>query len=96
LTAIDDSPVIALNRAVAIAQVHGPGAGMEAVTAIQDRQSLESYYLLHAVLGEFETQLNHPEIAANHFRKSLELIQIKAEAEFLSKRLLACEEQIHA
>jgi RNA polymerase sigma factor (sigma-70 family) len=96
LLEIDDSPVVALNRAVALAQVHGPKAGMDAVAAIQDRQSLESYYLFHAVLGEFEAAMNHPETAANHFRKSLELIQIKAEAVFLSKRLQTCEEQIHA
>jgi RNA polymerase sigma factor (sigma-70 family) len=96
LTELDDSPVVGLNRAVAIAQVHGPGAGIEAVAAIEDRQSLESYYLLHAVLGEFESQLNHPEAAARHFRKSLELIQIRAEGVFLSKKLQACEEQIRA
>jgi RNA polymerase sigma-70 factor (ECF subfamily) len=92
LTEMDDSPVIALNRAVAVAQVHGPQAGIDAVDAIRDRQSLESYYLLHAVLGEFESQLNHPEIAAEHFRKSLELIQLKSEAAFLSKRLQECME----
>jgi RNA polymerase sigma-70 factor (ECF subfamily) len=92
LMEIDDSPVVALNRAVAVAQVDGPQAGMEAVAAIRDRQTLESYYLLHAVLGEFESQLNHPEIAAAHFRKSLELIQLKSEAVFLSKRLQECME----
>jgi RNA polymerase sigma-70 factor (ECF subfamily) len=85
LAELDDSPVIALNRAVA-------QAGIEAVAAIRDRQSLESYYLLHAVLGEFESQLNHPEIAAAHFQKSLELIQLKSEVVFLSKRLQECLE----
>jgi RNA polymerase sigma factor (sigma-70 family) len=95
LACIDDSPVIALNRAIAIAQLQGPGAGIKAVKAIQDRQSLESYYLFHAVLGEFESQLNNPRAAAEHFRKSLELIQLKSEAVFLSKKLQACEEQLH-
>jgi RNA polymerase sigma-70 factor (ECF subfamily) len=92
LAEMDDSPIVALNRAVAAAQVHGPQAGIEAVAAIRDRQTLESYHLLHAVLGEFESQLNHWEAAANHFRKSLGLIQSKAEAAFLSKKLQACEE----
>jgi RNA polymerase sigma-70 factor (ECF subfamily) len=96
LIAIDDSPVVALNRAVALAQVQGPKAGIAAVEAIQDRQSLESYYLLHAVLGEFESQLDRPEAAASHFRKSLELIQLKSEAMFLSKKLQSCEDQIRA
>src|SRR5437016_13130481 len=59
LLELDDSPVIALNRAVAVANVHGPKAGIEAVEAIQNVSQLHSYYLLYAVLGEFEKQLNH-------------------------------------
>lgn len=93
LLAFDDSPVVALNRAVALAEVHGPQAGVEAVTAIQNLQTLESYYLLHAVLGEFEARMNHPRAAAAHFRKSLQLAEIKSEQAFLSQRLQACENQ---
>lgn len=91
LVEFDDSPVVALNRAVALAEVHGPQAGIEAVNAIQNLQSLESYYLLHAVLGEFEARLNHPHAAASHFRKALQLAEIKSEQAFLAKRLEACE-----
>ena len=96
LVALDDSPVVALNRAVALAEVEGPQVGIEAVGAIQNLQSLESYYLLHAVLGEFESRLNHPQAAAAHFRKSLQLAEIKSEQMFLSKRLRDCEEQFRA
>ena len=52
LVVVDDSPVVALNRAVAVANVHGPIAGVEAVEAIRNRGKLSSYYLLYAVLGE--------------------------------------------
>jgi RNA polymerase sigma factor (sigma-70 family) len=93
LVEFDDSPVIALNRAVALAEVHGPQAGIEAVDAIQNLQSLDSYYLLHAVLGEFEARLNHPRAAAAHFRKALQLAAIRSEQNFLSKRLQTCEQQ---
>lgn len=96
LIEFDDSPVIALNRAVALAEVRGPQAGIEAVNAIQNLHSLESYYLLHAVLGEFESRLNHAQAAAGHFRKSLQLAEIKSEQAFLAKRLQACESQICA
>lgn len=92
LIEFDDSPVVALNRAVALAEVHGPQAGIEAVEAIQNLQSLESYYLLYAVLGEFESRLNHTRAAAAHFRKSLQLAEIKSEQNFLAKRLQACEQ----
>jgi len=93
LVEFDDSPVVALNRAVALAEVQGPQAGIEAVNAIQNLQSLESYYLLHAVLGEFESRLNHAQAAAGHFRKSLRLAEIKSEQAFLAKRLQACEKK---
>jgi RNA polymerase sigma-70 factor (ECF subfamily) len=96
LMAFDDSPVIALNRAVAVANVHGPGAGLEAVAAIADREKLDSYYLFYAVLGEFEARLNDPLAAAGYFRKSLQLAQTKSERQFLSKRFRACESQIPA
>jgi RNA polymerase sigma-70 factor (ECF subfamily) len=96
LLEFDDSPVAALNRAVALAEVRGPQAGIEAVGVIQNLQSLESYYLLYAVLGEFESRLNHAQAAAAHFRKSLQLAEIKSEQAFLSKRLQACGSQVQA
>jgi RNA polymerase sigma-70 factor (ECF subfamily) len=51
---------------------------------------LNSYYLLYAVLGEFEAQLNHLQAAAEHFRKSFELAETKSERAFLLKRLQSC------
>jgi RNA polymerase sigma-70 factor (ECF subfamily) len=84
---MDDSPIIALNRAVAVANVHGPRAGIEVVEAIQNREQLNSYYLLYVVLGEFEANLSNREAAVNHFRKSLELVTTQSEKMFLSKKL---------
>jgi len=94
LVEFDDSAVIALNRAVVLAEVHGPQAGIDAVRNIRNLQSLESYYLLYAVLGEFESRLNHTQAAAAHFQKSLQLAEIKSEQMFLSKRLQDCENQL--
>jgi RNA polymerase sigma factor (sigma-70 family) len=96
LVEFDYSPVVALNRAVVLANVHGPQAGVAAVAAIQDREKLDSYYLLYAVLGEFEAQMNDPLAAAGYFRKSVELAGTNSERQFLSKRFRACEEQIAA
>ena len=59
LIEFDDSPVVALNRAIVVANIHGPQAGLDAVAAIQRRDKLKSYYLLYAVLGEFEARLNN-------------------------------------
>jgi RNA polymerase sigma factor (sigma-70 family) len=90
LTEFDQSPVVALNRAVAFAKIHGPQAGITAVAAIHSSGKLKSYYLLYAVLGEFESQLNHKKAAAEHFRRSFELAETKSERAFLLKRLQCC------
>jgi len=91
LVELDDSPIVALNRAVAVAQIHGPRAGIDAVQAIQNSGQLHSYYLLYAVLGEFEAQLSNFPGAASHLRKALRLTEVKSEQSLLSKRLRDCE-----
>lgn len=91
LIRINDSPVIALNRAVALGKVQGPEAGLKALASVQQREDLKSYHLLYAVLGEFEAQLNHSEAAAEYFRKSLALAELKSERRLLFKRLQETE-----
>ncbi|MBV9674594.1 MAG: sigma-70 family RNA polymerase sigma factor [Verrucomicrobia bacterium] len=88
---IDDNPVVALNRAVAIGQIHGPAAGIAAVTSITGWRFLNSYYLLYAILGDFEAQLDNLETAAGHFRRAISLTNIAAERSFLEKKLSALE-----
>ncbi len=90
LVELDGSPVVALNRAIVVANINGPKAGLEAVSAIRDLEKLNSYYLLYAVLGEFEMRLNRPQAAAKQFRKSFELAETKSERAFLFKRLQLC------
>ena len=93
LLELDSSPIVALNRTVAVANVHGPQAGIEAVEAIENGEQLRSYYLLYAVLGEFEKQLNHFQAAIDNFRKALELTELTSEQSFLSERLRDSEER---
>ena len=96
LIELDNSPVVALNRAVAVAHIHGPRAGIEAVEAIHDRQQLNCYYLLYAVLGEFEADLDHRQAAMKHFRKALELATMKSEQIFLTKKIQGLNDTGHA
>ena len=95
LMEFDDSPVVALNRAVAVANVHGPKTGLEAVRAIRDGKKLDSYYLLYAVIGELEMRLNNREAAAQEFRKAFELAETKSERALLLKRLRSCATNFH-
>jgi predicted RNA polymerase sigma factor len=91
LLEMDYSPVVALNRAVVFAEINGPERGIEAVQAIRSQKTLEDYYLYHAVLGDFESQLGRCDRAAANFRKAMELTGIKSEQDYLAKRLQACE-----
>ena len=91
LVELDDSPIVALNRAVAVAHVHGPAAGMSVAKSLCGRRELQSYYLLYAILGDFEAQLHHPEAAATYFRKALKQTRIASERHLLQKRLRECE-----
>lgn len=87
LWALKASPIIALNRAVAVAQVHGPQAGLDAIAAIPQRDRLESHYLLHAVRGELHWRMNHHRAAAGNFRRALHLAQVGPEQIYLTRML---------
>ncbi len=93
LVRVNDSPVVALNRAVALAKVRGPAEGLAAVEAILDRQPLDSYHLFHAVMGELEAQRQHFQAAAGHLRTALQLTEMASERSLLSRRLQECEQQ---
>lgn len=86
LIAVDPSPVFALNRSVAVAEVHGAEAGIEAVRQI-DRTRLENYHLYYALLGEFEAKLDNATAARNNFQRAAELTDSTAERRFLARRM---------
>jgi RNA polymerase sigma factor (sigma-70 family) len=96
LIELNDSPIVALNRAVAVAQVEGPEAGIDAVEKMAQRKSLESYYLLYAVLAELNMQLGRLVSARQHWRTALDLAEVDSELAFLRKKLAECEERTAA
>ena len=87
LLQIDDSPVIALNRAVALGRVKGPDSCLAALERIEDQKRLSNYHLFHAVRGECYLQTGRTAEAANDFRCALSLTSIPAEQNFLQKKL---------
>lgn len=87
LLALRPSPIVALNRAVALANLHGPQAGLDALAAMPDRERLESHHLLHAVLGELNWRLDRHAAAAGNFRRALQLAQVGPEQAFLARML---------
>jgi len=81
------SPVVALNRAVVVAHLHGPQAGLDAISRIADRDRLESHYLLHAVTGELHWRLKDERAAAGSFRRALALAHVGPEQAYLARML---------
>ena len=83
------SPVVALNRAVALAEVDGPAAGLAAVEALEEDGRLAGYRYLHSTKADLLQRLDRPAEAAAAYREALELAGNAAEQEFLGERLRA-------
>jgi RNA polymerase sigma-70 factor (ECF subfamily) len=84
---LQPDPVVALNRAVAVGEVHGPRAGIQAVEQIAPAGALERFYLRPAILAEFYAQLGDQATTRQHWRAALALTQSPAERELLARRL---------
>ena len=93
LVALNPSPVIALNRAVAIAKHRGAEAGLREVERIIEHPALQHYYLLPATIGEFWQELGDAEKAADNLRQALRCSCSEPERRFLQKKLAAVTNQ---
>src|SRR5450432_2132047 len=87
LYAMNPSPVVALNRAVAIARSHGPEAGLRALAVVEGNPALARYHLLPATLGMLWREAGHAEKAASYFRRALECECSAPERRFLERQL---------
>jgi len=89
LLRIQPSPVVALNRAVAIAMRDGPEAGVTQIDRLLEGGELTEYYLAHSARGELCFRAGRFDEARESFRRALELAQQDAERRFLERRLAA-------
>jgi len=91
LTKLRPSPVVALNRAIAIAQRDGPERGLAEIRAIADVERLSSYPFYFAALGELELRGGNRESARTHFRAATKQARNAMERRFFEQRANACE-----
>jgi RNA polymerase sigma factor (sigma-70 family) len=84
------SPVVELNRAVAIAMAFGPAAGLELVDALTSKRSLENYHLLPSVRGDLLKKLGRMDEARTEFERAAGLTRNTRERELLIGRARAC------
>jgi predicted RNA polymerase sigma factor len=96
LMKLHPSPVVALNRAIAIAQHEGAERGLDAIHAIDDRDRLTTYPFYFAALGDLELRCERRDRARMHFHTALALARSSAERTFLQRRIVACDATVAA
>jgi RNA polymerase sigma-70 factor (ECF subfamily) len=84
---MNPSPVVELNRAVAVAMVDGPEAGLKTVEALRDSGKLDGYHLLAATRADMLRRLDRTGEAAEAYREALQFAPTEAERRFLTRRL---------
>ncbi len=90
LAEIAPSPVVELNRAVAVAMAFGPAAGLELVDALTSEPSLKGYHLLPSVRGDLLAKLRRYDEARTEFERAAWLTQNVRVRELLLERAAAC------
>ncbi|HEY8491299.1 MAG TPA: RNA polymerase sigma factor [Dehalococcoidia bacterium] len=92
LAQLAPSPVVELNRAVALGMAFGPAAGLEAVDALASTPALQGYHLLPSVRGDLLAKLGRLEEAEAEFQRAASLTQNARERDLLLARAAACRE----
>ncbi|MGH9504141.1 MAG: RNA polymerase sigma factor [Terriglobales bacterium] len=87
LQQVQPSPVVSLNRAVAVAMADGPGEALALIDALAASNDLEHYHLLHAARADLLRRLGASEEAARSYARALELVTNDSERRFLERRL---------
>jgi predicted RNA polymerase sigma factor len=86
LAAVTRSPVVELNRAVAVSMAAGPEAGLEIVDRLASHPALESYHLLFSVRGDLLARLGRHDEARNDLERAASLTRNTRERELLIER----------
>ncbi|WP_447777134.1 RNA polymerase sigma factor [Variovorax boronicumulans] len=90
LAALSPSPVVELNRAVALSMAFGPAAGLEVVDALRDEPALKGYHLLPTVRGDLLFKLGRYDEARREFQRAASLTRNTREQALLRARADAC------
>jgi RNA polymerase sigma factor (sigma-70 family) len=90
LSRLEPSPVVELNRSVAVSMAYGPAAGLEIVDALTSESSLDAYHLLPSVRGDFLKKLGRLDEARVEFERAASLTRNARERELLLERAATC------
>lgn len=88
LITLEDSPIVRLNRSVAIAKVKGNKSAIEELLNLESNSDIEKYYLFHTTLAELYNMDGDAEKAVNRFKKGISLAANERDKDFIKKKLL--------
>ncbi|MGE5138009.1 MAG: RNA polymerase subunit sigma-24, partial [Rudaea sp.] len=92
LSQLAPSPIVELNRAVALAMAEGPAVGLELVDSLVSEPSLKNYHLLPSVRGELLTRLGRMHEARAEFERAADLTRNTRERQLLLERACAASQ----
>ena len=95
LEAVQPSPIVALNRAVAVAMSEGPRAGLALMDTLAASNHLENYHLLHAARADLLRRLGSLTEAVASYERALALVTNESERRFLERRLREAQQRPH-
>jgi RNA polymerase sigma-70 factor (ECF subfamily) len=87
LERIQPSPIVSLNRAVAVAMANGPSAGLAIIETLSESGDLENYHLFHAARADMLRRIGSAKEASASYRRALEMATNESERRFLERRL---------
>ncbi len=87
LMSIQNSPVVELQRGIAVGMRDGPEAGLRIVDALLDNGPLVDYHLAHAARAEFARRSDRNDLAADSYRRAIELVSQEPEKRYLERKL---------
>jgi predicted RNA polymerase sigma factor len=86
LARVTPSPIVELNRAVAVSMAYGPDAGLDLIDQLRDTATLDGYHLLHSVRGDFLEKVGRHREAADEFTLAASLTHNDSEQQLMRQR----------
>ena len=87
LARLQDSPVVALNRAIAVGMRDGPSSGLALIDELLQTRAMSSYHLAHAARAELAQRVGSLEEARKSYLRAIELVRQEPERRYLERRL---------
>lgn len=88
---LEENPVVRINRAIALSNLRGPDAGLQALAPVEDEETLGEYHLLHAAKADMYRRQGRFELARSYYAVALDLAESRPDKDFIRKKIRECD-----